>query len=333
MSDAALPTLVERTRSLSAAAPVIGAHFLGRTAVFVLAEESVLLVTGDGEERKVNIHAGGILCSEGDGERVLTGGDDGKLVAINAQGEARVAATDPKRRWIDHVAAGPDGAIAWSAGKSAYVQTAKRELKSLELTSSAGGLAFAPRGFRVAASHYNGATLWFPNAVGAPPETLEWKGSHLGVAFSPDARFLITAMQEPTLHAWRLADRKDMQMSGYSAKVRSLAFTADGKWLATSGSEQLILWPFQYKDGPMGKKPRLLSPMQAQAARIAPHPKHPIVATAYDNGLVLLVRIEDGAEIVARAPDSAPVTALSWNSDGTLIAYGTEEAGAAIVTV
>ena len=45
------------------------------------------------------------------------------------------------------------------------------------------------------------------------------------------------------LHGWRLADRKHLRMSGYSAKVRSLSWSGDGDWLATSGSEQLILWP------------------------------------------------------------------------------------------
>ena len=123
------------------------------------------------------------------------------------------------------------------------------------MPSTVGGLAFAPKGLRLAVAHYNGVTLWFPNAQAAP-EMLEWKGSHLDVAFSPDGKFLVTAMQEPTLHGWRLVDAKHMRMSGYSARVRSFGWTAGGKWLATSGSEQLMLWPFQGKDGPMGKQPQ-----------------------------------------------------------------------------
>ena len=119
---------------------------------------------------------------------------------------------------------------------------------------------------------------------------------------SPDGRFLVTTMQEPMLHGWRLADRKDMRMSGYSARVRSLDWTAGGKWLATSGSKQLILWPFQGKDGPMGKQPRILAPAEAQAEVVASHPKQEVVAVGYADGLVLIVRIEDGAEVLARKP-------------------------------
>ena len=76
-----------------------------------------------------------------------------------------------------------------------------------------GGLAFAPKGRRLAIAHYNGATLWFPNTAAAP-ERLEWKGSHVGVTFSPDGRYLVTAMQESALHGWRLVDGKHMRMSG-----------------------------------------------------------------------------------------------------------------------
>ena len=82
-----------------------------------------------------------------------------------------------EKRWIDAVALHPDGAYAWSAGKTATVKSGKAEEKSIEVPSTVGGLAFAPKGLRLAIAHYNGATLWFPNAPDAKPETLEWKGS------------------------------------------------------------------------------------------------------------------------------------------------------------
>jgi WD40 repeat protein len=322
-------SVVERTRAVEAGGAVIAAHFLDQTAVFVLSEETLLLVPPEGETRRVLVHSGGILASDSDGERVLTAGDDGKAVAINAAGETRTIVTDAKRRWIDRIAAGPDGAVAWSIGKTACVQTAKREERTLELGSSVGGLAFAPRGFRLAVSHYNGATLWFPNAQNATPERLEWKGSHLETSFSPDGKFLVTSMQEPALHGWRIADRKDMRMSGYPARVRSIAWSADGKWLATSGADQAILWPFQGKDGPMGKQPRILAPHEHKVAVVACHPRQEVVAVGYEDGMILLVRIEDGAEILAHKPGDGPVTALAW--DLTRVAFGTEDGAAGVI--
>ena len=324
MSDtgAAIPSLADRVRAVNAGGTIVGVHFLGQAPVFVLGEEALLFTGADGEKR-VAVHAGAILSSAADAGRIVTGGDDGSIVTTDAAGEHTSIATDEKRRWIDHVALGPDGAIAWSAGKTAFVRVKSGEVRKLDAPSTVAGLAFAPKGLRLAIAHYNGATLWFPNASAAP-ERLEWKGSHLGVAFSPDGKFLITTMQESTLHNWRLADAKHMRMSGYSARVRSLGWTADGKFLATSGSEQLILWPFDGKDGPMGKQPRLLAPSQARVSVVACHPRQPVVAVGYANGVVMLLRIDDGALILAKPEGDSPVSALGWDSTGQMLAFGTE---------
>jgi hypothetical protein len=325
-----IPSVVERTHPVAAGAAVVAVHFIGDVAAFVLGEEAVLLAPRAGEPRRVAVHGGAILVSCADGSRVITGGDDGKVSAVTADGEAAVIATDAKRRWIDRVAVGPNGAVAWSAGKQAFVKDGRGAEQALDVASTVGGLAFTPKGLRLCIAHYNGVTLWFPNAKAAP-ETLEWKGSHLGASVSPDGRFLVTAMQEPMLHGWRLADRKDMRMQGYTVRVRSLDWSADGKWLATSGSPQLILWPFQAKDGPMGKTPKVLAPMEAHVEVVACHPRQPVVAVGYGDGLVLLVRIDDGAEILAHRPAGAPITALAWNAGGTLLAFGTEAGEAGLI--
>ena len=166
------------------------------------------------------------------------------------------------------------GRSAPSPGRPARRRSCRpRSMREFEAPSTVGGLAFLPKGFRLALAHYNGATLWFPNAKEATPELLEWKGSHLGATVSPDGRFLVTTMQEPMLHGWRLADRKHMRMSGYASRVTSMSWTADGDWLATSGAPQLILWPFQGKDGPMGKEPRVLAPAEHRVEVVACHPK------------------------------------------------------------
>jgi WD40 repeat protein len=320
-------------RPVAADAAIVGVHFLGKTPVFVLGEEALLFAPRDAEPRRVAVHAGAILASAANAERIVTGGDDGKLVSTDIDGEHAVVAADEKRRWIDQVALGPDGAVAWSAGKTAFVRLKNGAVRSLDLPSTVAGLAFAPKGLRLAIAHYNGATLWFPNAAGAKPETLEWKGSHLGAAFSPDGKFLITCMQESTLHGWRLADAKHMRMSGYSARVRSFGWTADGKLLATSGSEQLILWPFEGKDGPMGKQPRLMAQSPARVSVVACHPRQPVVAVGYADGVVMLVRIDDGALIVAKPVGAAPVSALGWDATGQTLGFGTEAGEAGVLAL
>jgi WD40 repeat protein len=329
---ASIVSVTDRVRTVAIGMPVTAVHFLGDRAAFVGAEEDVALVNGEGEIARVAVHSGGILCAASDGARIVMGGDDGKVTAIDSKGEIALLATDGKRRWIDNVAVHPDGAFAWSAGKTAFVRSGRGEDKSFEVPSTVGGLAFAPKGMRLAIAHYNGVTLWFPN-MAAKPEVLEWAGSHLGVVFSPDNKFLVTSMHEPALHGWRLADTRHMRMSGYPGRVRSMSWSAGGKALATSGADTVILWPFASKDGPMGKEPAMLAPLQARVSAVACHPKQDILAAGYSDGTVLMVRTGDGAEILVRRNGGAQVSALAWNAKGTLLAFAAEDGDAGLLAL
>ncbi len=329
---ASIVSVTDRVRPLAIGMPVTSVHFLGDIAAFIGAEESVALVSADGEIALAPVHSGGILCAATDGARIVMGGDDGKVVALDKKGEVTLIATDAKRRWIDNVAVHLDGAIAWSAGKTAYVRGRKSEEKSFEVPSTVGGLAFAPKGLRLAIAHYNGVTLWFPN-MAANAEVLEWAGSHLGVMFSPDNKFLVTAMHEPALHGWRLADTRHMRMTGYPGRVRSLSWSAGGKGLATSGADTVIIWPFGSKDGPMGKEPAMLAPLKARVSAVACHPKQDILAAGYSDGTVLMVRLNDGAEILVRKNGGAQVVGLAWNGKGTQLAFAAEDGEAGLLAL
>ena len=71
-------SVVERTRRYGADGTIVAAHFLGASAIFVVGEEALLLAR-DGEARRIRIHAGAVLASAADGERIVTGGDDGEI--------------------------------------------------------------------------------------------------------------------------------------------------------------------------------------------------------------------------------------------------------------
>lgn len=329
MSENEVRSVAELVTPVEAGAHVVASGFLGDEAVFANGEGEIVFASG----RKYAAHPNGsILEALFEGDRIITAGDDGRVASTDAQGASETLA-QIKNKWIDHVALGSDGALAYSSGKTAFVKTKKGE-KTLEVPSTVGGLAFAPKGFRLAVAHYNGVSLWFPNSD-AKPEFLEWKGSHLCVRWSPDGKFLITTMQEPALHGWRLADNKHMRMSGYPARVRSMSFTHDGKLFATSGAESVVMWPFGSKDGPMGKDPGMLAPARegSRVSCVACHPDKEAVAVGYTDGMVMMVRISDAAEILVRGPEGGEVTALAWHPKGVSLAYGTDEGKAGVLNL
>ena len=76
------------------------------------------------------------------------------------------------------------------------------------------------------------------------------------------------------------------------------SWSFDGHWLATLGADAAIIWPFKDKDGPIDKAPLECGVRGAKVTCVAFHPKSLVVAQGYEDGVVLLCRIPDGAEIL-----------------------------------
>jgi len=325
-------SLREHVTPIAAETHVVAAHWLKQGLVLALADGRVLRWR-DGTTDSVEAHAGGILSATGDGERLITGGDDGRVVATRIEGEPEELAKDPKRRWIDAITLSASGNLAWNTGKSVHARDDKGKLRSFDFASTPQGLVFAPKGYRLAVAQMNGVSLWYPNTE-AKPEFLEWKGSHLDVTWSADGRFVVSSMQENALHGWRLGDKPThMRMTGYPAKPRSLSWSHDGLWLASSGADAAIIWPFQ-GEGPTGKAPRECGARHAKVTRVAFHPKALVLAVGYDDGCILLVRLTDASELLVRPPLKASgITAFAWDKLGKRLAFGAEDGAAGILTL
>jgi WD40 repeat protein len=333
MTSTAAPSLTQNVTSYDAGANVTVVGWMKDVAALGLGDGGILLAKG-GETHRVEAHPkAGVLVAASDGERFVTGGDDGRIAVTGPDG-ATATLAELKGAWIDALAVNASGAVAFAAGRRVTARSDRGKEKSLDVPTTARGLAFAPKGYRLAIAHYNGATLWFPN-VETKPEMLEWKGSHLDVTWSPDGRFVVTSMQENALHGWRLQpDRGHMRMSGYPSKTRSFAWSHDGKWLATSGAEAAIVWPFESKEGPMGKAPRECGVRPAKVERVAFHPNALVLAVGYEDGCILLIRLNDASELLVRpAVADSGITALAWDRAGRRLAFGCEDGQAGILAL
>jgi len=309
----------------------IAACWLSDIPHFALADGTVHRL--DNGHKTAAVHDG-LLCAVPTlgGKALLTGGEDGRVCTVAPDGTATELG-NIGRKWVTAVAAGPRNAVAFASGRVAHVILPDGARKEIAHPRSVEGLAFAPKGLRLAVARYNGATLHFPAAEGKPAE-LEWAGAHTGVTFSPDGNFLVTTMQENALHGWKLTDGKHMRMAGYPAKVKSLSWSAKGRWLASSGAPAAIVWPFQSKDGPIGKAPAELGTRgDAMVTCVAFHTTDEILAIGYADGMVLAARVADAREVLLRRPGKGAVTAMSWDGEGRRIAFGTEAGDCGVIDV
>jgi WD40 repeat protein len=262
-----------------------------------------------------------------DGAGVLTGGDDGRVARTGADGEVTVLTEFPGRQ-VDVLAVhASSGLRAAAAGREVRLldRTGKPAAVTADHPSTVTGLAFNPKGKRLAVSHYGGVTLRWTGKLDQGASHLQWRGSHIGVTWSPDGTTVLTAMQERELRGWRLTDRQYMSMPGYAAKVRSMDWLTRPMILATSGADCVIAWSFAGR-GPMGKPPlEVGSGLGRLVTCVAVHPKNPVVAAGFDEGQVIVCALGRQDKVVRlRWPDWDRVAALAWSRDGARLAVGTE---------
>jgi WD40 repeat protein len=312
---------------------VTAALFDKAGAAFALGDGTVRFEDGT----VVEAHDGAVLSASvhPSGQGLVTGGDDGRLVWSTREGATELARLPGK--WIEVVAASPESKlIAFASGRDLHVRDAADPAFSRTFAheKSVADLAFEPKGRRIAAATYGGVALWYGRIEKQAPVMLKWAGSHVAVAWSPDGKFVITAMQDNALHGWRVADEKSMRMGGYPAKVRSLAFLAKGNLMATSGANGVVVWPFAGSTGPMGKQAAEVGYEEsAVATRVAGQPSGNWVAWGLDDGRVKACDLVGQKIADLKAEKGPPITALAMTPDAKRVAWGDEDGAAGVAEI
>lgn len=332
LSNPAWRQSLPSSRSAAADAPAAACAFNrdGGTVAFALGDGGVRLLPADiaapAPEAGAPVHNGAVLCLVGDpmSDGFVSGGDDGRLLRVAADGTAMEIANQ-KGKWFEHLAVHrATGAVAATAGKMAFVlKDGVREFGPHQ--STVAGVDFSKDGSRIACAHYGGVTVWSIGQVTLPPRRFAWAGSHVAVKWSTDGKFIATGTQENDIHVWRMAQATDMRMQGYPAKVKSLSWTADARFLYTSSQPVFTAWPFSGK-GPEGKPPLQFGEQGAGLMTVvAAHPTAEYVAGGFDSGELQVGDIKTRRSIVLKMADGSPITCLAWSPDGQKLAAGNDK--------
>lgn len=314
------PGIRARAEEWQLGAPGTGLVWLGTTLVASAGDGRLhFIAAGDDALAGTILHDGAILALAADpsANRVVTGGDDGRIMATTPSGREQLL--HRPGRWIDALAVSRKGCIAAGIGREVVLLDGG-DSHVAEVPSTAAGLAFDAKGASLAVAHYGGVSLFDPAHPRRAPQRLGWKGSHIRVSFSPNGKFVVSVMSENALHGWRVKDAADMAMSGYPAKPRSLSWSADGRLLASSGADGAIIWSFAGKDGPMGTSAVSRGERGVQVTALAWHPNAPMLALGYRDGAVRLCRTEDGAMLPLRQPDGFAIGHFAFDADGHSLA-------------
>ena len=85
----------------------------------------------------------------------------------------------------------------------------------------------------------------------------------------------------------------------------------------------------------MGKSPRECGVRPARVSQVAFHPSASVLALGYEDGAMLLCRLTDASEILARRddPEGGGISALAWDKAGQRLLFGTRNGRAGLLTL
>ena len=202
-------------------------------------------------------HGQGLLAmaAHPDGELFATAGQDGHVRYWRASDGTMERTVEVGRGWVEHVAWSPDGlylAVVMSRRVHVFDREGNKAWQSEEHPSTVSAIAWA--GSEQLATACYGRVAFLGASSGSLLEKLEWKGSLVSMALSPDGEIVACGSQDNSVHFWRRSTGEDSIMSGYFGKPSALAFDASGKLLATGGAAIVTVWSFG-GDGPEGTRP------------------------------------------------------------------------------
>jgi WD40 repeat protein len=257
---------------------------------------------------------------------LASAGQDSKVCLWAPESDAPVGSLGCGNAWAEHIAWSPSGKyLATACGRTLRLWSDKGELLQSfdEHSNTIAGIDWRSDSEELVSACYGQVIFWRPSSS-SPKRILEWKGSMLCLAWSPDDRYLCHGNQDSTVHFWIVATGKDLQMSGYPIKVAQICWERKSKYLATAGSPQITVWDCSGK-GPSGRMPQTLVYHRLPILAMRYQKDGPLLASGCAEGRLAVWRPSKRNIPDLIAHTGSPITAVAWCVDSSHLAAATED--------
>lgn len=258
--------------------------------------------------------------------KVITAGKDGKIRMRNGLTGETLKVLEGGDGWVDH--------LAWS-GNGKHFATASG--KTLKIWTSGGDLLYAYNGHEsfISALYWQADHLAFATACyGAirlfnikhpePYQTLFWKTPMVSLTWSHDGKFLLAGTQDSRIQVWQLPyiQESEMEMQGYSSKVKELSWHVSGGYVATNCGAEIVIWDMR-GEGPKGSRPTVMQGHVGKLTKVKFQRVGDLIASTDQAGLIL-IRHPNNKDISVKGASETTVCQMEWSYDDENLLFGTE---------
>jgi WD40 repeat protein len=269
-----------------------------------------------------------------DGKMLASGSADRTIILWNVASQQPIGqALSGHSRSVSGVAFSPDGKVLASGSDTLILWDLETRQPIGQPLRGGGSVAFSPDGKTLASGSDAGIMLWDMEPRQPIGQSLNGHSDRVfSVAFSPDGKALASgsckernsdgACKEGELILWDVASRQPIgqPLNGHSRSVFSVAFSPDGKMLASGSADStIILWNVASHQ-PIGQP--LSGPLIiVRSVALAFSPDGKMLASGNDDGITLW-------DVASRQSIGQPlngdndfISSLAFSPDGKTLAW------------